>query len=64
MHEEPKAGILMLLCAPTAQAIPSGVHFTQDQLAGLQSANMRIHCPLCGRAHRFKFADAWIEKLN
>jgi hypothetical protein len=64
MDEKPDAGVLMLLCAPRKEAISSGVHFTRDDLARMESAEMNIHCPLCSRAHAFKFADAWIARLN
>jgi hypothetical protein len=62
MHEKPKAGPLMLLCAPRAEAIRCGLHFTQRDLARLQSVQIDIHCPLCGKTHPFKFEDAWIER--
>jgi hypothetical protein len=64
MSEKPKAGLLMLLCTPRHEAVPSGVHFTRQVLTDLELEEVPLHCPLCERTHAFRFADAWIEQLH
>lgn len=61
MNPKPCAGLLVLVCKETGREVPTGVEYTQAELATTSSVTIHEQCPFCERAHVFSFADARVN---
>jgi hypothetical protein len=58
MDRKPSAGLLVLVCTETGGEIPTGVEYTQAELARSSRVTVHEQCPFCDRGHVFGFAEA------
>jgi hypothetical protein len=58
MNPRPCVGLLVLVCTETGREVPTGVEYTQAELATTKSVTIYEQCPFCDRSHVFGFAEA------
>jgi hypothetical protein len=56
--EEPKIGMLTLVCVATGRGIDTGAVYTRDDLVYAKRAKLLLRCPFCHKCHLFHFSDA------
>jgi hypothetical protein len=62
MARKGTAGVLMLVCTVTKEAVDTGVRYTASDLTRAAAAKLRMRCPFCRRTHMFSFTDATLRR--
>ena len=53
---------LMFLCPKTLREVDTGLVINLGKLRRVQPVTVRLLCPLCGNAHKWKLSDGLLDE--
>jgi hypothetical protein len=52
---------ILIKCRETGRAVPTGLSTEKVDFGSLNGIQFSMVCPACGKIHRWKHRDAWVE---